>query len=121
MKIIIEAQPKEIADLVREIQDRPWIELSVNSRPPVNVLERNYSVRGDGGPGYSGCYSGGGIDYDRVSAEALSSIDRTLGSIGSLVKDFAISFGIKSECGGVLGDSAVIDSTGTESPVKAME
>ena len=121
MEIIIKGDPKEIADLVRDIQDRPAEKLLVDLRPPMDVFKGDYSFGAYGGAGNSGGYGGNGVNYDRISAEALSNIDRTLRTLCSFVKDFGVFFGIKSEGSGMFGNSAVVNGTGAETPVETMD
>ena len=96
MKIIIEAQPKEIADLVEEIHSRPE-KLLIDLRPPMNTFPCNNPAGGNGCGTYPRGGGGGGINYERITAEALSNIDRTLSTMSTLLKDFGVSLGIKRE------------------------
>lgn len=75
-------------------------EILAGSCPPVNdSLRRHgdaiYNGNNSGGNSvFGGC---GGINYDRLSVQALTDINQSISTIGSLIKDIYVSANVKQE------------------------
>ncbi len=120
----MEATAKEIADLVIELQNRQenvLKEILVHLRPPVSTLPGDNPFGSNYGGGYTRAYGGGGINYERITAEACSDINRTLCTLCTLIENFRVPFGIEGKGGTVLGESAVVTSPSVKTPVETME
>lgn len=95
----VEQQEKKIADLEAQVRGQQKM-LKASLAPPMNDIigtRWNATVNGNDRAGNPTLYSGGGIDYDRLSVETLRDINNSITSIGSVIKNIFVSGKIETK------------------------
>lgn len=83
----IEGTPKEIADLVKELQGQHKENSLYNSGPPMNIVNHNHGFRSSGGGSYSELKCFVSVENFGVAVEAISDIKNILSDICSIIKN----------------------------------
>ena len=86
----------------------------------MNVSSRNCPFINDFG-GYSSGYGGGRVENECLAVQRLEDINRSLGTVCSLIEDISVSLLVKFQGNGVLRESVAIDGCGGETPMEAVE